>query len=154
MKKIFFVISLWAFVACNNNPGSTEVPVDDTLKTVKTEVKGPSTPPVKVIGAFAGELPCSDCDKLGLLLTLNETSYERAQHKVAPKIKSDLLASSKGTCRQDSGFISLLNADGKAMEWYKIISIDSIEFVNKMAKPVDKSKHYYLVRKDGQKLVK
>jgi len=154
MKKIFIPFMGLVLLACNNSSETTEKPVNDTLKTEKPLVAVPTSPPPKVTGAFAGELPCKDCDKLGVLLTLTENSFERAQHKVAPKAKSDLLAASMGTCKQDSGFISLYNNEGKAIEWYKIISVDSIELVNKMAKPVEQNGHFYLVRKDGQKLVK
>ena len=154
MKRILALLMVVVFLACNNSSETAVKTSNDTLKTDKPAVKAPSTPPPIVTGAFAGELPCPDCDKLGVLLTLTETSYERTQHKVAPKLKADLLAASRGTCKQDSGFITLFSNEGKAIEWYRIISADSLEMVNKSSNPVVKSAHAYLLRKDGQKLVK
>ena len=141
MKRILALLGVVVFLACNNSSETAVKTSNDTLKTDKPAVTAPSTPPPIVTGAFAGELPCPDC-------------YERTQHKVAPKLKADLLAASRGTCKQDSGFITLFSNEGKAIEWYRIISADSLEMVNKSSNPVVKSAHAYLLRKDGQKLVK
>ncbi len=149
-----YVFAVLLFLNACNNAGTTEKPLKDSLVDVKPVLQQPSAPPAKVNGAFAGILPCSDCERQEVLLTLTDLGYERAVHKVAPKTKAALLGSTKGACTQDSGFISIFNQAGKAMEWYSIISIDSLEFVTSKAVPVVKGQHFYLTRKDGQKLVK
>ncbi|MEI7472689.1 MAG: hypothetical protein WCJ85_10555 [Chitinophagaceae bacterium] len=140
-------------IACNNG-GTAEQPIKDSLVKDKPIVLQPVGPPAKVNGAFAGVLPCSDCEKQEVLLVLTDLGYDRSVHKVAPKKKFDLLGSTKGNCTQDSGFICLLSPSGKAIEWYEIISLDSIELVTNKSQPVSKGQHFYLTRKDGQKLGK
>jgi hypothetical protein len=154
MKYFFTVIAVFVLFACNNGPGDADKPIDDSLTIVKaatTTVSGP--PPARVSGNFVGELPCADCEKTGVLLTLTESGYEKTQHKVAPKIKSDLLSSQKGICMQDSGLITLNISQGKSTEKYKIISIDSLEYMGSKGKRANSNRHYYLIRNDGKKIV-
>ncbi len=155
MKKIvtaFILISF--FAACNNGSGDNEKPKNDSLTVLKPEIAEPSGPPATVKGGFAGEVPCKDCEKTERFINLTETTYDISEHYAGRKIKSAPIGSYKGKCTQLNGFITLNDNDDKPFQWYKIISKDSIEMVNVKRTAAKLDKRYFLVRKDGQKLVK
>ena len=154
MKKIliaFIIASL--FLACNNGSGKQEITKTDTTITQKEIVQEPMGAPAKLVGSFAGLLPCKDCQVLERLVVLTENTYVVTERYVGTKIKTAPFSTYNGTCKQENGFITLFDNDNKSLQTYKIIAKDSIEYIVIKRKEPKLDKRYFLVRKDGKKLV-
>lgn len=155
MKKMLIaVITASLFFACNSGSDKQETVKTDTTHVQMPAVMEPAAPPAKVEGSFAGILPCKDCNALERLLILTDNTYVVTERYSGSKVKSLPFSTYHGACRQDNGFITLFDKDNKSFQTYKIIAKDSIEFIATKKKEHISEKRYFLVRKDGQKLLK
>ncbi len=149
----FLVIFLNIFIvitSCSNSNTELPKPVVGASKTDSLEA--PSTKiPEKVVGAFLGKIPCTDCKLLDRFINLNEGDYIINEHHEGTKDKTKLLVHQNGKCTQDSGIISLYNNENISFQKYKIVALDTIQLLTKKAK--QDAKPIYFIRKDGKKLV-
>lgn len=155
LRVLTAVILIVIFAACNNSGSSQNYkPSPDSLVNLKPVVDTPQGPPPFVTGMFAGDMPCKDCDKTERMIVLAENNYTVTEHYVGLKNRKLPIATYKGDCTQENGFITLRDKENKPIQWYKILAKDSIEAISVSRREPRFDKRYFLVRKDGQKITK
>jgi hypothetical protein len=154
LRILTAAIFICFFTACNNGNEEKQKPAVDSLTKLQPIVDTPTGPPLFVTGSFAGTMPCKDCDHTDRLLVLTQDTYIATEHYAGLKTRKLPIATYKGSCLQDNGFITIRDTANKPIQWYKIISKDSIEAISVSRKEPRFDKRYFLIRKDGQKIVK
>ena len=125
MKTFVSIITCFIIFACNNSASVKEKSHVDTIAAPKDI---PGVPPKKVTGSFTGQLPCSNCSGIQVLLKLTDTSFWKFQNFKEAKDKKHSVSAETGLCIQGSGTIRLLGKNDKK-ETYRIISRDTLKLI-------------------------
>lgn len=142
MHRILFISAFIFFFSCNN-PAAVKDNIQSST-VVKQDITG--LPPSTVSGTFTGQLPCSNCAGIEVMLRLTDSTFWRFQNIKSAKDKQHSLQAEKGLCTQKLGKIILLSKNGFS-ESYKILSTDTILLISSSVSSSKKYSRIYFTRK-------